>query len=158
MIPEERFENVKRSIFGYMGTHYLESPLDYQGARSFNSSDVDDWVWIGVSSKTHQYIRHIENKRHADLTRFMLHTVSYVKPTVNIMRLDRMTDELRSLLRKVTIPVYDHVGAGLEIGQVISQGIQADRAIAITIPGSAEGDIAPHVVDFLFQYLTQYSN
>ncbi len=157
MIPEERFENVKRSIFGYVQTNYLESALDFQGTKAFNSAAVDDWVWLGVSAQTHQYIRHIENNRHADLTRFTIHTVSYTKPTADVMRLDRMTDELRTLLRKATIPVYDHVGNGTEIGQAVGQGIQTDRIIGITMPGSAEGDITTHVVDFLFQYLTQYS-
>lgn len=157
LIPEERFENVKRSVFQYVQQNYLEAALDYQGAETFNSSAVEEWVWVGISSKTHQYIRHIENLRHADLTRFTLHTVSYVKPTANIMRLDRMTDELRSLLRKAIITVYDHVGNGVEIGQAIGQGIQTDRPVAILVPGSAEGDIQTHVVDFLFQYLTQYS-
>lgn len=158
MIPEERFENVKRSVFRYIQDHYLEAPLDFQGSETFNSSEVDDWVWLGVFARTHQYVRHIENKRHGDITRFTLHTVSYSKPTANIMRLERMTDELRTLLRKSTIPVYDHVGNGVEIGQAVSQGIQTDRPVGITLPGSAEGDVTTHVVDFLFQYLTQYSN
>jgi len=157
MIPEGRFENVKRSLYAYIQSNFTESAIDFQGSDVFRSKDANDWVWFGVSSRTHQFVRSVSDSRSGDIVRFLLHAVVYVKPTEDIMRMEHVADALRDLIPpRAAISVYDHVGTGTAIGHIVNQGIVADRNAIITIPGSAEGDLPIHIIDFELQYLAEY--
>lgn len=157
ILAEERFENVRRSLYDYIQSNFTASALDFEGSDSFDSVNVNDWVWIGVSSKRNQFMRQTSPGRMGDLTRFTLHTVIYMKPTNDLMRLDRIADNLENLLRRPSVPIVDYVGGSGVIGQVIGQGVVGDRLASITIPGSAEEDVRPHILDFEFLFLKEYA-
>ena len=156
ILPQEKFENVKRSIFKYMQENFTTSTLDFEGSEAFDSRSVDDWVWVGISNKTYTFMRHVNFGHLGDIVNFTLHCMIYCKPTEDIMRVDRIADTLRSLLRRASIPIYDFDGDGSVIGQAIGNGVIADRPVHITIPGSAEEDIRMHAIDFQYQFLMEY--
>lgn len=156
LLAEERFENVQRSLYDFIQNGFTLSVIDFEGSDGFDSSDVNDWVWIGVSSKTNKFMRQTSPGRLGDLTRFILHTVIYLKPTDDLSRKDRIADDLENLLRRASVPITDYVGGGGVIGQAVGQGVVGDRLTSITIPGSAKEDIRPYLLDFEFLYLKEY--
>jgi hypothetical protein len=119
ILPEERRENVKASLFTYLSDNFTLVPI-YYGIAGIKEEDVDEWVRVDVMFPTPTYRRQVGLGQMGAEAIIMLNMNIFKKQTeaesVNIYRSDRIVDTLSNLFRvPLGIPVKDYVesnGAG----------------------------------------------
>jgi hypothetical protein len=113
IVPEERSENLKASIFKYIEANFTTTPVDYAGA-GLDESDYDEWVRADVMLTPTIHMRQVgggllggEASVLVNLNIF--HKQSELQST-NIYRIQRIRDELANLFRvPVEVPIKDWV-------------------------------------------------
>ena len=151
ILPEEKFENVKRSLISYIETNYTASAKDFAGSNALDTTNITEWVWFGVTGATgRRFMRHSDAARHSDLVQYLLTVIINKHVSDDVVGIDRLRDAVVNLLRRAAITVYDYAGNGASISKLLGQGILSEGHI------DAENDVQRYSLIFLLQYLEEY--
>ena len=122
ILPEGRTQNVKASLYGYLGSNYSVTPIQYEGLP-FEEENNDEWVRADIVVLDMDYFRQVEGSDIFGADLIVLANMDImIKPDRilhgNIYRKEYIADELRHLFRiPLSIPVYDHY-TGVPLSQI----------------------------------------
>lgn len=149
---EEKFENVKRSVFNYIETNYTLTAKDFAGSKGLDTTNIDEWVWFGFTGTTaRRFMRHSEPTVHGDLVQYLLNVVISKVISDDITGIDRIRDTVVNLLRRPAIQVVDYADTQANLGKIVGQGILSEGHI------EAENDVPRYSLIFLLQYIEEYN-
>ena len=152
ILPEERRENIVRSLYGHIETNYTLTEKWFGDSNVLDTTTLTEWVEFNVLSATEQFMRQVTESNLGALTSLLLHVLIYQRPTTAIMRVHLIRDTITNLLRRASIQVSDYVGGGPALGKVVGEGLMVDAF------AGRERDVSRYALTFRFRYLAEYSS
>jgi len=148
---EEKFENVKRSLYNHIEANYTETAKDFAGSNALDTTGITEWAWFGITGATgRRFMRHTQATVHGDLVQYLLTVIINVHVTDYVTRIDRIRDVVINLLRRPSIQIVDYVETQANLGKLLGQGIFSEGHL------DAENDVQRYSLIFLMQYMEEY--
>lgn len=150
LLPESKQENIKRSFWAWVDSHYSETPLYRLGQPGFDTTRLNEWVEMALQVASREFLRHIDSVRTGvlgNLASYYLSTEIFVRPTDDFLRVDHIRDVLVDMFLRAKIPVLDYVGTQAEVGSMIG------RDILVDIGEGFENDLNRYFLGFHLEYL-----
>lgn len=149
--PEERFNNVKRALFDYIETNYTETAKWLQGSNVLDTTAITEWAWFGIVGVARRRPTRQIGSNWSNLVTILVQAIIYVKPKINITRIDAIRDVIVNLLRKPAIQIVDRVGSAGNLGTMYGQDVVNEADLGI------ENDLRIYQVTFGFDFIEQFS-
>lgn len=149
--PEERFNNIKQSLFNHIETNYSTTTKLFQGSTEIDTTAETEWVWFGIPGVAgRKFVRQV-GANLGNIVTLLVQAIIYVKPTTNITRIDAIRDIVVNLLRRASIRVVDHVGGTGNLGKIYGSDLLDETNLGIV------DDIYQYSLLFGFKYLEEFS-
>lgn len=136
MLPTERLENVKASVFKYIADNYTETPVDYEGV-GIDEENQDEWVRVDIILASQRMAGRVGNNLNGSEPTIMVNMNIIRKQTetetVNVYRPTRIRDTLANLFRvPLGIPVRDWAdNAGANVIGVLQTSELGERYLGL---------------------------
>ena len=151
MLAEERVSNIKLSLVQYLQEQFTFSPIYFEGELALDTTRLTEWVEFSMPSTNRRYVRRLPNGRIGNIARYLISMLIHLKPTSNVVRLEQIRDEVVSVLREPTVPVYDYADTGIQIGDVVGDGLESDG------PKFKSNDLYIYPLLFNFRFIEEHT-
>lgn len=152
ILPEERTENIVRSLYGHIETNYTLTDKWFADSNVLNTTALTEWVEFSLISSTGRFMRQVTESTLGDLTTLLLHVLICQRPTAAVTRVNLIRDTIANLLRRASIQILDYVGGGPALGKLVGEGLMIDAF------AGRERDVSRYALTFGFRYLAEYSS
>lgn len=128
---EERFNNVKQSLFNHIESNYTTTTKLFQGSTEIDTTAETEWVWFGIPGVAgRRFVRQVGSNL-GNIVTILVQAIIYVKPTTNITRVEAIRDIVVNLLRRANIQVVDYVGNNANLGKLYGQDLLDETNLGI---------------------------
>ena len=152
ILPEERTENIVRSLYGHIETNYTLTEKWFGDSNVLDTTTLTEWVEFRMLSATKQFMRQVTESTLGDLMSPLLHVLICQRPTTAVTRVHLIRDTIVNLLRRASIQISDYVGSGPALGKLVGEGLMVDAF------AGRERDVSRYALTFRFRYLAEYTS
>ncbi len=152
IIPEERMENIVRSLYGHIETNYTLTEKWFGDSNVLDATKLTEWAEFSILSAGARFMRQVTESNLGDLTTLLLHVLICQRPTTLVTRTFLIRDTITNLLRRASIQISDYVGGGSALGKLVGEGLMIDAF------GGRQRDVSRYALTFRFRYLAEYTS
>lgn len=151
LLPEEREENIIRSLINHVETNYTLTTKYFQWSDVTDTQNANAWVVFYKLPSTRTFIRNYRPDRHGNLVNMIYAAHIHVKPTDEITKIHSIRDAVFDVLNTALIQVKDYVsGSQANLGKIRSNGLVLDS------PQNRVDDLDQYVIAFSLQYIEEF--